>query len=351
MKRTSVGALVLCLVGCGISRRSAGPVPSGAPADPAPDDAALAFGAWRERLAAATCARELACWAFWSSEEDCLQAASTNPAYVRFFGGIDEDTYVTATHTLAPAPVLDACIAAVTTAPCDDSRTPYEACLDVLVQKDPRQRGEPCAEYSPYVDATACGVGLVCTGAYPSLTCEPLPPAATEGGTCGGDRDCAPGLACVRDVCRECTSLPGEGESCADTGTCRGALHCSIYSELCVRPGAEHDACDSSEADSCLRDLTCILDATTGNASCHAFARRGDACPRSVDASAAACDDDSWCVFETPDAPSGTCGVAPTSAGPCALFAQDSSYFCPVGTDADPSSADSGSLPTSCNCE
>lgn len=374
MKWKSSGVvLVLFFVGCGISERSVGVdpghggdggrseesandaggsagSPAVAPSDAGTDDATRALYAWRERFAAASCARQLACRAFWSSQDDCLQWAKTYPDYARFFGGVDEDRAIASTHTLAAGAVLDGCIAAVTSAPCDDSRTPYEACLDVLVQKDARERGEPCAEYSPYIGPPRCGAGLVCAGVYPCLTCEPLPRAGVRGEACSTDEDCAPGLACVRAACREYASLPGQGESCAEAGTCRGALHCSVYSERCVRPGAENDPCDPSEADTCLRDLTCSVDAT-GDGRCHAFAHRGGPCPRSVDASAASCDDDSWCVFETPDAPSGTCGIAPLSAGPCALYSQDSSYFCPVGTYAETSAADATTLPSACDCK
>jgi hypothetical protein len=369
MKWKSAGAvLVPFFVGCGISERFVGVDPSDsaeggssgesvnhagapAPAGAFSNDAALALRAWRERLAAATCARQLACWAFWSSEDDCLQSANTYPDYARFFGGVDEDSAIASTHTLAGGAVLDGCIAAVTGSPCDDSRTPYAACLDVLVQKDARERGEPCAEYSPYLEATRCGVGLVCAGTYPCLTCEPLPRAGITGEACSASQDCAPGLACVRGACREYASLPGQGESCAEAGTCRGALHCSLYSKRCVRPGAENDACDRTEADTCLRDLTCSADVAAGDARCHAFAPRGSPCPRSLGAAAASCDDDSWCVFETSDAPSGTCGIAPLSAGPCALFSQDSSYFCPAGTYADTSPADATTLPSACDCK
>ncbi len=369
MEWKSAGAVLVSLfVGCGISARSIDVDPghvadgggsgdgandAGAPAHAGAftNDATLALGAWRERLAAANCARQLACSAFWSSEDDCLQWANTFPDYARFFGGVDEDSAIASTHTLAAAAVLDGCIAAVTGAPCDDSRTPYEACLDVLVQKDARERGEPCAEYSPYLVATRCGVGLVCAGTYPCLTCEPLAPAGTPGEACSADQDCAPGLACVRGACREYASLPGHGESCAEAGTCRGALHCSRYSEGCVHPGAENDPCDPDETDTCLRDLTCSVDAATGDARCHAFARRGSSCPRSVDASAASCDDDSWCVFETSDAPSGTCGIAPLSPGPCALFSRDSSYYCPAGTYADARAPDATTLPSACDCK
>lgn len=329
--------------------RTARPADSTTPGDDAPDVAAMA--AWRARLAKAKCEREQRCGPVWPSEDDCLEDADAWPAYVRFFAGLDEDAYLASTHTLAGAGVLDACVAAAAGAACDDARSEYEACLGVLLPKAPRGAGEPCAYDSPYVTAPGCAPGLVCTLPYGCGTCEPLAPAQNEGGACEFSQDCAAGLVCVAGACRAYATLPGEGETCDQTGMCRDGLACLTNSLRCVRASGEGEPCDVN-ADSCLRNLTCELDAT-GSATCHAYARRGASCPRAPRTSAGSedCNRSNWCVFATPDAATGACELASLSAGPCPLFADDGSYYCPAGTYVDPAAEDSPDLAPQCTCK
>ncbi len=323
------------------------PSAAGAPSAVEP---VAAMAAWRSRLAAARCARDHRCGPLWSSAADCLEDANTWPAYVRFFGGIDEDEYLAATHTLAEPALLDACVNAVTGSPCDDSRSPYAACLGVLVPKTPRQSGEPCVYDSPYVLAPECASGLVCSEPYGCGICVPLPPPRVEGENCSRGEDCAFGLVCLARTCRPSSALPAEGEPCADSGACRSGLTCALDSQLCVRVEAEDEPCDPG-AYSCLNDSTCVTDANTGSAQCRAYARRGDACPRvSTYGDGQACNRSNWCVFATADAPTGTCGIAPLAPGPCALFSDDSSYFCPVGTYPD-AETDELEPPAACTCK
>jgi len=272
------------------------------------------------------------------------------PAYVRFFAGVDQDAYLASTHTLADAALLDACVNAVAVARCDDSRSPYEACLNVLVPKAPRQDGEPCVHDSPYILAPGCAPGLVCSEPYGCGVCVPLPPPGADGESCSGSADCASGLVCIASTCRAASALSGAGESCAGAASCQSGLTCAFDSEVCVPRQAEDEPCDP-DAYACLNDLTCVTDTDTGAATCRAYARRGDACPRvSIYGDRQACNRSNWCVFATPDATTGTCGIAPTTPGPCALFADDGSYFCPAGTYPD---ADLGELapPAACSCK
>jgi hypothetical protein len=379
MDRVRLGVLLalVLLAGCGASRRSrvtSSEGEGGAPSELPPPGTAGANGgaaaggaagaagastslepvaamaAWRTRLAAAECARELRCGSRWANEEDCVEDAETWPAYVRFFGGIDEDEYLASTHTLAPSALLDACIDAVTRTRCDDARSSYEACAGVLVAKAPRQSGEPCVYASPYVLAPACAPGLVCSEPYGCGVCVPLPPPHAEGETCTRSEDCAPGLVCLASTCRASSTLSAEGEPCDGARACRADLTCAFDSQRCVRLNGENEPCDP-DAYSCANDLTCVTDASTGEATCRAHARRGDACSRvATYGDGRACNRSNWCVFATPDAPAGTCGVAPAAPGPCALFADDSSYFCPAGTYPDVDLAELAP-PAACTCK
>ncbi len=357
--------VALLAAGCAGSSRSRVPADgvAGAPAEssagaPAKSGAAApagsgagAMAAWRERLAAANCARDQRCGPLWPSEDDCLTEAATWPDYVRFFAGLDQDAYLASTHTLAAAGVLDACIAAVTGTPCDDFRTSYETCLGVLVPNAPRPSGEPCAYDSPFILAPACAPGLDCSEPYVCGVCEPLAPARNAGEHCSASQDCVAGLACVSAVCVPYASLPGEGEGCSGGGACRDGLACLSDSWLCARPAAENQPCEP-DANSCLRNLTCVSDPSTGNATCRRHARRGDACPRgSVYGSPAACDRSNWCVFATSDAATGTCDIAPLGAGPCSLFADDGGYCCPAGTYPDADLVPWTELPAACTCK
>ncbi|HTQ03307.1 MAG TPA: hypothetical protein VMI54_05600 [Polyangiaceae bacterium] len=328
------------------------PEPSSAGAPPATgdDDAVAQMAAWRERKALATCERQLRCIPLWPSLDDCLANADNWPDYSRYFGGVDQDVYFASKFTLADPAVLDACIDAVTNLPCDDSRTPYEACLDVLVPDVPRKQGDRCAHDSGYVMAPACDAGLVCTGSYFCDTCEPLPPASTEGQACDFDEDCAAGLACVRAACVPYASLPGAGEACSAPGVCRDGLECGSGG-TCFLQSGEGAPCDPNDPDSCFRDLLCEVDAATGNPTCHAFGGPGATCARATGVGTAGCDENDWCVFATADAPTGTCGVAPLTAGPCALFGGDSTYFCPAGSYPDADQTSSTALPASCSCK
>lgn len=328
---------------------AAGVVAAGAAGAPGLGDPVAAMAAWRTRLAAANCAREQRCGPLWSSEDACLVDADMAPAYVRFFGGVDQDAYLASTHTLAAPAVLDACVTSVATTPCDDARSSYEACLSVLVPKAARESGEPCAYDSPYIQAPACAPGLVCSNPYGCGVCTPLPEPGTAGEACLSSTDCAAGLACVSSLCRASSTLSAEGSACDAASACQAGLTCAFDSQTCVRRAGEDEACDPS-AYACLQDLTCVADAASGLATCRPYARRGEACPRvSTYWDAAACDRSNWCLFATADAPTGTCGIASTAVGPCTRFADDVSYYCPVGSYPDTDLQELGP-PAPCTC-
>jgi hypothetical protein len=153
------------------------------------------------------------------------------------------------------------------------------------------------------------------------------------GDDCVLDQDCAAGLVCIdNSVCTRAAELPTEGQPC--DYRCQPGLLCSAGA--CVA-ALEGDSCDPEARPNCLGvNLSCEAESDGGGYVCQRHAEPGDPCPRAIRTGARACERGSWCVFATPDAEQGVCGVAPLAVpSPCTLFADDGSYYCPAGSEAD----------------
>jgi hypothetical protein len=106
------------------------------------------------------------------------------------------------------------------------------------------------------------------------------------------------------------------------------------------------EPCDPGVVLLCQLDLSCGADRV-----CHRDGQSGDPCPRAVGAGVPGCRQ--WCVFATPDASQGTCGVPPFSAQtPCSLFSADPTFYCPAGTEPDThgEAPPPNQLPSYCMC-
>lgn len=306
------------------------------------NDPRTPFEAWDARLAAAKCSKDLACGRIYSIE-GCIANALRTAPYDRFFGGADYYGNQLALYTLADSTVQEACLTGIAEAACAPPAALPTSCAEVLVPIDPAAKGASCRSGNSYLPPNPCAAGLECSrGTLCSICVDETPPSDLNG-ACVYDDDCKPNLICKSTAnVFTCQARAAVGQPCTQpsdcaTGTCAGSS-CKAY----VLDGK---ACSSTEP--CLPGLACSTDGL-----CHPDPAPGpgDACPRHIEGVTQACA--TWCVFPTPTAASGTCGI-PVMQGPspCSRFAGTAQLSCPIGTYVDAAAATNvDGISDSCIC-
>lgn len=336
------GALVLAAGAAAVACGKTVPKPeTDTPAD---------FAAWQHSYVEAWCAKGDRCGSVrgqrYFSPAACTESQSFAADYDRYFTGGDLYGDRAAIYRLAEPSVRDACLAAIATSPCEDDNTPKE-CRSVLVLAHPLREGEPCGasisggHFGP-VTVDECGPGLVCdSGPCPRCVKEPAPPpTAAANEPCTVELACAENLTCTdadgpTRLCRAPDPLPKKGEACSFN--CSAGFQCN--NGRCVQPaGPGEDCAPGNHPFSCMSgDLHCD-DVGSGKGVCRPYARVGQPCDRFAserpEAGSKACLRGLWCVFDTPDAPTGICGGAPVLSGPlpCSGFGNvGDELVCPIG--------------------
>lgn len=298
---------------------------SGGTGESAPNERELILK-FAAELTEAACEREVRCERM-SSVERCVESRygyglasqihrfSASPEYLDYFGNVDAAERLARDYELADADVLAVCIADLRDSDCTAFAPVPSSCNAMLTATNPLAEGETCWQDNPYLYDLPCEEGLGCVCGV----CASVAPPAAEGGACEADLDCAHGLICSgAEGERVCSTPPGLGEPCSlrcGEGVCASGLP----EPICVTASKVGEPC--TDRYDCQRDLTC----------------NEGTCVDSAGLSGDPCDDGyegclSFCVFETSATTSGTCG-APSRQEPvsCTLYANDFSYFCPLG--------------------
>jgi hypothetical protein len=252
--------------------------------------------------------------------------------YLNYFGGVDILDHLQIEYELADEDDLADCVAAQRDVECATFQPSPPACKRALNPRMPRAAGQSCETDDPYLLADLpCQGDLQCRHGV----CEQRA-LAGEGQSCERNDHCEAGLVCLNLTCRVPSRL-GEpcGSSCVE-GVCVD----SEAGPTCVEAlGLDESCTDTSE---CQRDLAC-----EGGRCIAKTQLAGEPCVRNRDGCLA------FCVFETPDAPQGTCGD-PSFDAPiaCSFYDSNGSMYCPLGYDSSAQGAEQNEFgyPTRCEC-
>jgi hypothetical protein len=149
----------------------------------------------------------------------------------------------------------------------------------------------PCNECNPAL-ATTCGVGLTCSTAEGCAVCVEAG-SGQVGETCAGQSDCARGLSCISQVCRQVclrTAQPGQPGACEEPflctdqledspefGTCLPCGECGLFGppscssgfkclsrapgcEVCIPTGTRAPGTLCTDHSQCQNGLSCVGD-------------------------------------------------------------------------------------------
>lgn len=294
-------------------------------------------------LSHAACEREVRCGRL-STVERCVQWRNayeftsridhfaSSAVYLNYFGGVDVLEHLQIEYELADEDDLADCVAALRDVECAAVRPSPLACKHALNPRMPRAAGQSCETDSPFLLANLpCQDDLQCRQGV----CENRA-LAGEGQSCEGIDQCEEGLVCLNRACEVPSRL---GDSCG--GSCvEGVCVANDAGQTCVEALGLDEPCTNTRE--CQRDLTCE------DGRCIAKMQlAGEPCVRNRDGCLG------FCVFETPDAPQGTCGD-PSFDKPiaCTFYASNGSMYCPMGYDPSEQGAEQNEFgyPTRCEC-
>jgi hypothetical protein len=347
-----VTVLLAAGYGCGARTiRDNGPIEAGSPGEAAD---IVALSEWTRQLGAAICAKDTRCESelgpTLANEAACVASFVQGENWGLYFGGASSYATVTRYWAVAPDEVRAACLRAIEASTCVLRLDQIHACDGVLVPKNPIPAGGACVADSRWKVARPCATGFVCRGGS-ATACGACGPAQFPNGqACEYDDDCADGRCQLasdgRWVCGATDLLKAAGERCASFADCAGNLECTLGQvSTCVARAWVGEACGGAGLRSCVGGAECTAEG--GEGVCAPLLLDGAACPRVRDPSRACAN---WCLFPSPDAMEGTCGIAKAEPGPCAAFRADHSLFCPWNTymEAGP---DAGPYPAPCACK
>ena len=254
---------------------------SGCPHAPDPGSDAGPLPADYDRFISAYCAYGERCapsfGRAWADAAAC-------EAWARSTFGCIAGTYAYGFELTVDAAAVDACVAALAAAPCDDAVSIDPACADFLAlePQGSAAEGEACdenfacapalycriqygicsicvrpAELGEPCNAVRCAAGLHCDGATVSCA-APSPPGAP----CVEAADCDSG-ACAGSICA--AAVP-RGDPCAPGDACAGLLACIAGTCADRLPGGAACAAD----DDCFVDHWCTGGTCTPIAACAA---------------------------------------------------------------------------------
>lgn len=203
----------------------------------------------------------------------------------------------------------------------------------VVVEVDPAE-AQACAEWLAAADCEVLSgegdsAGSPCDGIFGAIAGDGDDPyGAAEGESCESE-SCREGLWCTPATldevagtvsCQLCQALPGDGASCAESGTCADGLYCrwDMAGATCRPLVADGGACTGNNNE-------CATGFCNPNTmACDPGGNEGDPCGMTSDCRWGAfcagtctplrqnggpCADDTQCVYTNCDEPTGTCGL------------------------------------------
>jgi hypothetical protein len=308
---------------------------------------------WYAQLGVAICAKAVRCepelGPTYASERACLSMFNQDEPYGLYFFGVNGYEAREATlrdHTFAGDRARQACLSAIGASPCEQRFNEVDACASILIPHHTIAAGGACRQGD-----VVCAADFICRGSS-ERSCGVCGAPYADGHACEYDYDCQS---------RRCLPLPdggyacgskslqhGPGEPCISNAGCRDNLLCSDGADpRCVAWARVGEPCVYASIPPCVRGAACSNEAAPSQGVCVALLADGAPCPRVRDSSRLCLN---WCIFATPDAAEGTCGIAPAGPGPCAAYQADHSLFCPAGTYTDVP-ADAGPCPANCVCK
>ncbi len=314
----------------------------GASNEPDPRDP---FRAWATARATARCTNNVACGR-WYSVASCVADALGAAAYDAYYGAADYYGDQLAHYSLASSAVQQTCLGELTAQACDSGPNPPLSCGKVLVPVAPTAKGASCKNGNPYLASLPCAAGLECSRAQCPV-CVDETPLADLNAACIYQDDCKPGLVCksAGDNTYTCQKTVALGQPCNSIDECAQGICLTTTCEPYVLDGKP---CSVNAF--CLRGLSCGDDNL-----CHPVPTPapGAACKRHLGTSSEACSPSEWCVFATPSAATGTCGViVGPGPVPCVRPYNAPALGCPFGTSMDAAAAtNADGVPDSCTCQ
>lgn len=326
-RRSPLLALALAILSLAALRCGGVAAPTAAPAPTLPEFLAA--------YADAACSREDRCAAVLgrasAAHPVCLANALAAADYSRFFFGTDYYGELELDYELGDEAARSACLAYLATSACTEPADAIDvACEGVLKVRHPKNEGERCATGSHASRSVPCGNGLVCAGAPCAVCVRPK----THDEPCKTADDCG-GAYCTDGRCRAPTR-PSLGQPCKPY-ECAANLMCvtGATGPVCTARASAGAECFFGSAaipqrPYCQSGLGCDVAPGTEYGICRPLGSVGATCWRNPVAPQQPCD--GWCIFPTPDSPTGTCGippVAPPEHTACIAYRDDSDLFCP----------------------